>query len=421
MLNSKVSVIMVTYNHEVYIEDAITSIFRQSYSGRFQFIISNDCSTDKTHEIIIKCLSNIPENIDVLYLENKENLGGVRNFNQCLAKVNGDFIVVADGDDISCENRLETLVDQHRYSGKSLYVSNSFEINEKGEVLPYSHYSKNNFFSKICLSDIYTSNTPVFGASFAFDSNLIEKYGFINEKFVCLNNVDQNLFWRAYFENGIEYLTQELLFYRHSEQGASFSRKKAKYLEEEDFFKSQLIENKDSLNVIGNLVYVLNISVLLDKKSLYLKPVFDKLESKIFDFYKKIEYIENNFSNQNSDYFLNKINNISYLKFISSTEVECFGIRYLLSISSLKKLEFRKYLIILDSLSGNILTDRQKSDIILLFKLKKISKNDVALIVINLTFLSYENFLDSYRLKFISFFKYFFIKKIVKKMMKKHP
>ena len=46
------SILMITYNHESYIEQAIKGVFSQKVNFPVEFVISNDCSTDKTHQKI---------------------------------------------------------------------------------------------------------------------------------------------------------------------------------------------------------------------------------------------------------------------------------------------------------------------------------------------------------------------------------
>ena len=47
-----ISVILPAYNAADYIHDAIDSILQQQFKGTFELIIVNDCSTDKTPEIL---------------------------------------------------------------------------------------------------------------------------------------------------------------------------------------------------------------------------------------------------------------------------------------------------------------------------------------------------------------------------------
>jgi len=102
--NPLVSVLMPVYNGEKYLNEAIDSILRQTYSD-FEFIIVNDGSTDKTEEII---LSYADERIR--YVKNEENIRLIRTLNKGIDLAKGKYIARMDADDISFQNRLEVQV-----------------------------------------------------------------------------------------------------------------------------------------------------------------------------------------------------------------------------------------------------------------------------------------------------------------------
>ena len=54
MKNNLVNVVIITYNHERYIEFCLNSIIRQKGTFILNIIINNDKSTDKTHDNILK-------------------------------------------------------------------------------------------------------------------------------------------------------------------------------------------------------------------------------------------------------------------------------------------------------------------------------------------------------------------------------
>ena len=95
-----ISVILPTYNNEGTIFDSIKSILNQSYQD-FELIIINDCSTDKTKQVIESFDDN-----RIIYLENNKNIGRSKSRNMAIKIAKGDFIAVMDGDDISVPNRL---------------------------------------------------------------------------------------------------------------------------------------------------------------------------------------------------------------------------------------------------------------------------------------------------------------------------
>lgn len=96
MDNPKVSVVMCTYNGEKYIHEQIDSILNQTYKP-YELIIQDDCSTDSTFDII-----NEYANTDnrIRSFRNESNLGFNRNFKDAIMKATGDYIAMADQDDV---------------------------------------------------------------------------------------------------------------------------------------------------------------------------------------------------------------------------------------------------------------------------------------------------------------------------------
>lgn len=97
----KISVIMPAYNAEKYIAEAIDSILGQTY-GDFELIILNDCSADRTEEIVLSY-----DDPRIVYLKNEENLGVAATLNKGLALAKGKYIARMDADDISSPERFE--------------------------------------------------------------------------------------------------------------------------------------------------------------------------------------------------------------------------------------------------------------------------------------------------------------------------
>ena len=93
----KVSVLMVTYNHERYIAEAIESVLMQVTNFDYEIVIGEDCSTDRTREIVLEYQKRFPDKIRLLLQE--VNTGGARNFSQTLESCVGEYIALLDGDD----------------------------------------------------------------------------------------------------------------------------------------------------------------------------------------------------------------------------------------------------------------------------------------------------------------------------------
>ncbi len=105
----KVSVCMITYNHEVYIKQAIEGILIQQTDFNYELVIGEDCSTDNTMRIC--------EEYALLYkkirlLPSLENLGVVQNFVRTLQSCKGKYIALCEGDDYwTDQHKLQKQVD----------------------------------------------------------------------------------------------------------------------------------------------------------------------------------------------------------------------------------------------------------------------------------------------------------------------
>jgi glycosyltransferase involved in cell wall biosynthesis len=97
----KVSILVPVYNCEKFLAEAIESILNQSFTD-FEFIIVNDGSTDRSHEIID---SYKDTRITSIKLNQKIGQYPARNIGFSIAI--GKYICIMDGDDISLPSRLE--------------------------------------------------------------------------------------------------------------------------------------------------------------------------------------------------------------------------------------------------------------------------------------------------------------------------
>lgn len=94
-----VSVCMLAYNHEKYISKAIEGVLMQQTNFEFEFIISNDASSDRTHQVISELVANPREGKRVKYLNQPRNLGMQSNFIFALKECKGKYIALCEGDD----------------------------------------------------------------------------------------------------------------------------------------------------------------------------------------------------------------------------------------------------------------------------------------------------------------------------------
>lgn len=107
----KVTIVTTTYNQEKYIGQAIDGMLMQKTDFPFKIVISNDCSTDKTSEILKDYKEKNPEKIEII--ENEHNLGAMGNFINTLSQIKDtEYVALCDGDDFwTDENKLQKQID----------------------------------------------------------------------------------------------------------------------------------------------------------------------------------------------------------------------------------------------------------------------------------------------------------------------
>ncbi len=136
MNNPLVSIAMATYNGEKFLQKQLDSIYGQTYKN-IEVIVTDDCSTDKTVEI----LQEYKKNYGLKYHINDHNLGFIKNFEKAITLSNGNYVALADQDDIWLPEKIETLVE--KIKGYSLVCSDASLINGNDEIMitSFNEYS----------------------------------------------------------------------------------------------------------------------------------------------------------------------------------------------------------------------------------------------------------------------------------------
>ena len=102
----KVSVLMITYNHEQFITEAIESALAQRTSFDYELVIGEDCSTDNTGRIVDDYARRNPQRIRVI--RSDCNIGIRRNFDRVLQACEGEYVAMLEGDDrFICRDKLQ--------------------------------------------------------------------------------------------------------------------------------------------------------------------------------------------------------------------------------------------------------------------------------------------------------------------------
>ncbi|MCK0123647.1 glycosyltransferase [Gelidibacter sp. F2691] len=99
-----VSIIMVVYNSEEFLEEAIMSVINANYRN-LELIISDDCSTDTSWDIITSF-----DDPRIRAFKGEVNKGEYKNRKFCIDQCRGDYFVFVDGDDTLLKDGLDEAV-----------------------------------------------------------------------------------------------------------------------------------------------------------------------------------------------------------------------------------------------------------------------------------------------------------------------
>jgi glycosyltransferase involved in cell wall biosynthesis len=93
----KVSAMIVTYNHERFVGEAIEGFLTQKTDFPCELVIAEDCSTDGTRDVIRRYWEKYPDRIRVLL--NRHNIGAGRTYTRAYNACRGQYLATVEGDD----------------------------------------------------------------------------------------------------------------------------------------------------------------------------------------------------------------------------------------------------------------------------------------------------------------------------------
>ena len=238
----KVDILLATFNGEKYLRDQIDSILNQTYTD-FRLLISDDCSSDNT-QIILKEYEKKDNRIQIYY--QRENLGVVRNFEFLLQKVEANYFMFADQDDIWKEYKIEKSVEKMQDTDSDLVYSDLEVVNEKLEVTYESYWKLKGIYDKI---KKYNNFNSLYLNNFVTGCTIIAKKECI-QKVLPLPKTSKYVlhdYWLALIvsETGkINYIEEPLMKYRQHKNNSIGSKKKSEEMKSLDEIRELFIDVK---------------------------------------------------------------------------------------------------------------------------------------------------------------------------------
>lgn len=208
--NSKfISIILPSYNGEVYLKDSINSILNQSYSN-WELILVDDCSTDNTLTIMQEYARKFPERIHVIQHETNRKLPAALNTGFAVSK--GDYLTWTSDD--NC------------YKPHAFEVMSSFLEENSSIGLVYSDYSiinkggKKKFIEALPPEEILFKS--IIGPCFLYTREVFEVIGnYSNEYFLA---EDYEFFLRLAMKFPIAPIHRDLYYYRIHDNSLTSTR-----------------------------------------------------------------------------------------------------------------------------------------------------------------------------------------------------
>ncbi len=254
-----ISIAMATYNGEEYLRLQLDSILNQTYKN-IEIVICDDCSTDGTLKILNEYEKKY---LNIHVYKNEANLGFVKNFEKAISLCNGEYVALADQDDIWLPEKLEVLYNSiEKYS----VICSSYKIiDDKNNIISENHSHRIDTRKKIVKNRLDKFKTLLF-TNFVTGCTILMKRDFINKIFPLPTNCYHD-WWigliASYYKE-LKYIDIPLILYRHHDNNETSTLRISKKIPEifkaiyifynKHYQKSKIKKCNDAINVLQNLI-----------------------------------------------------------------------------------------------------------------------------------------------------------------------
>jgi glycosyltransferase involved in cell wall biosynthesis len=217
--NPLVTFAVFAYKQERFIQEAVEGAFSQTYSP-LEIILSDDCSPDRTFEIMRDAAANYGGPHKVVLNCNPENVGLAEHVNRVVGLANGDLVVTAAGDDISLPERAALSAESWELSGRqATSIHGRFVvIDEAGRLtgdesrVTWPATKALHLRQNVKPVDFVRTLRPsVYGSCHAFARRLFTDFGPLPD---CLDYEDLGLAFRSALLGEITYVDRVFVKYR---------------------------------------------------------------------------------------------------------------------------------------------------------------------------------------------------------------
>jgi len=271
-----VSIALCTYNGEKYLVEQLDSIVNQTYSN-LEVIVVDDCSSDRTLNI----LQSYSKKVSYVKIhKNAVNLGYIKNFEKAINMCTGEFIALADQDDIWDLNKIAMQVNE--IGDHTLIYHDSEFIDEHGTSLKRRISDVRRFYSGDD-SRYFLFENCVSGHTILFNKRLIP----------FLDDFKSEIFhdwWLAYVATNIgsiSFINQPLVNYRQHNNATTDILRAKRGVSEKRNIRSEKFNSR--IKLFANYKY--NTKQEFKSKLLHLLEKKEKQNFSLFIFLLKYRNI----------------------------------------------------------------------------------------------------------------------------------
>ncbi len=291
MSNPLVSVLIITYNHEKYIRDAINGCLDQKSNFSYEIIIHDDASTDGTGEIVKEYAEKYPDLIiPIIQTENQYSKGFKFIPEILVPMAKGKYIAFCEGDDYWCDpNKLQKQVEiMENDSSISLCFTATKWIYEDG--------SKKNKVMRYFKKNHYLSSSEVIlagGGVTDIVSTVIRKdiFTFIPHWYNLSPVGDAAIYLLSLVKGVFFYLNDITAVYRSGVRN-SWTEKNKTSVENEVNYKLKLINMKDNFNKYTDGKFSSHIHKRINFDIIDLSFIYKDLRDFKTNFYPRLNFFE---------------------------------------------------------------------------------------------------------------------------------
>jgi len=178
------SVVVSCYNQEQYIGECLDSILAQSISFECEIIVSDDCSTDQTQNILKAYKEKYSDKIKLHLRE--QNVGAAVNYIDLHNLAQGDIVYHFDGDDIMLPGKLQNQYDVFvRDADVNVVFHNAVYFSDDSTYCSRTNFSivKDKEYSCFSLDELARWGTIAVHGSYAYRRSS-RKTKYLNREFM---------------------------------------------------------------------------------------------------------------------------------------------------------------------------------------------------------------------------------------------